>query len=77
MLAAVASLSSDYDGQFFVPGGREDDQLLTMLGYEWGGLRARGWTLRAQLSYVDNASTVAIYDYNRLDAGLSLRREFR
>lgn len=77
LLASVASLSSDYDGQFFVPGGREDDQLATALGYEWGGLRVSGWILRAQVSYVENASTVALYDYDRIDAGVTLRKEFR
>jgi hypothetical protein len=77
MLASVASLTAEYDGQFIVPGTREDDQLGATLGYEWGGLRARGWTVRAQLNYVDNSSTVALYDYDRVDAGVSLRKEFK
>jgi len=77
MAASVGTLSSEYDGQFFVPGGRDDDQTGVTLGYEWSGLRARGWTLRAQVSYVDNASTVALYDYDRIDAGVSMRKEFR
>jgi tetratricopeptide (TPR) repeat protein len=74
--ASVASVSSDYDGLFF-GGTREDDQLGVSLGYEWGGLRGRGWTLRAQASYVDNSSTVTLYDYGRLDVGVSARKEFR
>ncbi len=73
----MSSLSSDYDGQFFGPNGREDDQAGVMLGYDWGGWRASGWMLRAQLSYVDNASTVELYDYDRLDAGVSVRKEFK
>lgn len=77
MLVSVASLSSDYDGEFFPGQTRDDDQLAAALGYEWGGLRATGWTLRAQLNYVDNRSTVTLYDYDRLDAGLSVRKEFR
>jgi tetratricopeptide (TPR) repeat protein len=77
LLVAVSSLSSDYDGQFFGPNGREDDQTGVMLGYDWGGWRASGWMLRAQLNYVDNASTITLYDYDRLDAGVSVRKEFK
>ena len=76
VLVSVAGVSSDYDGLFF-GARRDDEQLGTTLGYEWGGLRALGWTLRAQLNYVDNRSSVALYDYDRLDAGVSLRKEFR
>jgi outer membrane protein len=75
MMASLASVSSDYDGAF--PGSRSDDQLGATVGYEWGGWRATGWTVRANLDYVDNQSTVALYDYDRLDAGVSVRKEFR
>jgi len=74
--ASIASLSSAYDGPFAV-GDRDDDQLGAALGYEWSALRARGWTLGLHLNYVDNRSTVALYDYDRIDAGLSVRKEFR
>lgn len=76
VILAGSSLSSDYDGTFFGM-VRTDDQIGGSLAYEWAGWRARGWSLRLQASYVDNASTVALYDYDRLDAGLLLRREFR
>jgi tetratricopeptide (TPR) repeat protein len=73
---SVADLDSDFDGRFFGE-ARTDEQLSGALGYEWGAWRATGWSFRIQASYVDNASTVALYDYDRLDAGLSLRREFK
>ncbi len=76
VLASIASLSADYDGSFFGL-ERSDDQIGGQLGYEWGGLRALGWTLRAQLNYVDNASSIALYNYDRVDAGVSVRKEFR
>jgi tetratricopeptide (TPR) repeat protein len=76
LLVSVASVTSGYDGLFF-GGTRDDDQLGLSLGYEWGGLRGSGWALRAQAGYVDNSSTVTLYDYDRLDVGLSLRKEFR
>jgi hypothetical protein len=75
LVASLASVSSSYDGTF--PGNRDDDQLGATLGYEWGRWRVRGWTVRTQLNYVDNRSTVALYDYDRLDAGVSVRKEFR
>jgi tetratricopeptide (TPR) repeat protein len=75
VLASLAGLTSDYDGASL--GSRSDDQIGGALGYEYGAWRPLGWTLRAQVSYVDNQSTVALYDYDRLEAGVSVRKEFR
>ena len=76
LMLSVASLTADYDRGFFGL-TRDDKQLSGAIGYEWGGLRALGWTLRGQLNYVDNASSVALYNYDRVDAGVSVRKEFR
>ncbi|MGH8029677.1 MAG: tetratricopeptide repeat protein, partial [Arenimonas sp.] len=76
LLASIATLTAAYDGVFFGQ-DRDDDQLAGTLGYEWGGWRAVGWTVRGQLNYVDNSSSVALYDYDRIDAGLSIRKEFK
>ncbi len=76
LLASVAMLSSDFDATPFGQ-TRSDDQLSGMVGYEWGGWRQLGWTVRGQLGYVDNSSSVALYDYDRIDVGVSVRREFR
>jgi tetratricopeptide (TPR) repeat protein len=35
------------------------------------------WTLRPQLNYSRNESNIAIYDYNRIDVSLTVRRNFR
>ena len=78
LFLSVASLNSDFDGIFF-PGTpvRADEQLSAVIGLDWGVYRAAGWLLRGQISYVDNSSNVSLYDYNRVDAGLSLRKEFK
>ncbi|MGH8441383.1 MAG: FimV/HubP family polar landmark protein [Nevskiaceae bacterium] len=76
LLASIAMLSSDYDQPPFGQ-TRSDDQLVGTLGFDWGGWRTLGWAVRAQLSYVDNSSTVALYDYDRIDLGVSIRREFK
>ena len=73
---AFSFLTSNFDGTFFGK-QRDDQQLAATLGLDWGVYRATGWLLRGQLIYVDNSSTVALYDYDRLDAGLSLRKEFQ
>ena len=73
---AFTFLSSDFDGTFFGK-QRDDEQLAATLGLDWGVYRATGWLLRGQLTYVDNSSTVTLYDYDRIDAGLSLRKEFQ
>ena len=75
ILVTVSSLASDYDGVFF-GSTRSDDQLGATLAYDWNRWRANGWTLRGQLAYSDNASTVELYDYDRLDAGVYVRKEF-
>jgi tetratricopeptide (TPR) repeat protein len=76
VFVSLTDLDSDFDGAFFGE-PRSDEQLNGVLGYEFSGWRASGWTARVQASYVDNASTVDLYDYDRLDAGLSLRKEFK
>lgn len=76
VILSLTDLDSDFDGAFFGE-ARSDEQLSALLGYEFGGWRARGWTARVQASYVDNTSTVDLYDYDRLDAGVSVRKEFK
>lgn len=76
LFLSLANLDSNYDGVFFgMP--RKDQQFSATLGLDWGVYRASGWLLRGQMSYVDNSSDVSLYDYNRVDAGLSLRKEFK
>jgi tetratricopeptide (TPR) repeat protein len=76
VFVSLTDLDSDFDGAFFGE-PRSDEQFHGVLGYEFSGWRASGWTARVQASYVDNASTVDLYDYDRLDAGVSLRKEFK
>lgn len=76
---SVGGIESDYDTSVttFFGSARKDEQLSAALGYEWGAYRAAGWIVRAQIGYVNNSSDVALYDYDRLDAGFTLRKEFR
>ncbi|HUX91530.1 MAG TPA: tetratricopeptide repeat protein [Gallionellaceae bacterium] len=55
---------------------QRNDHLYDMaLGASWRWDRL--WTLRAQLSYSINDSNIAIYDYDRTDVSLTVRRDFR
>jgi hypothetical protein len=45
------------------------------LGVNWRWDRL--WTLRGQLNYSINHSNIAIYDYDRTDVSLTVRRDFR
>ena len=72
--ASVAMLTSEFDGRF-LGGEREDDQTVAQLELELPGLLG-GWLLRPSLIYVDNSSSLTLYEYDRLEAGLALVRTF-
>ncbi len=74
--ASVAGLQSNYDDLFF-GSERKDTQYSAQLGLEWRDFPVRLWGIKTQLTYVDNRSDIVIYDYDRFDIGLALRREFR
>lgn len=53
-----------------------DDRLVDLtMGANW--LWDKQWTLRPQLSYSSNKSNIPIYEYNRVDVSLIVRRDFR
>jgi outer membrane protein len=76
-LFSAGVLEADYDGQFLPGQPRDDEQVNATLAYQWSGWKPLGWTLRGQAAWIDNRSTVPLFDYERLDAGVSVRREFR
>ena len=54
---------------------RTDKQTDAAVGAVWRIDRA--WHLRPQLTYTRNASTIAINAYDRYEASVTLRREFK
>ncbi|MDD2894289.1 MAG: porin family protein [Halothiobacillaceae bacterium] len=54
---------------------RDDKQIDVALGGNWSF--AKSWTLRPQLSYTRNKSNIAIYSFDRIDASITVRRDFR
>ncbi len=54
---------------------RSDRQYDAGFGFNWR--LAPDWSLRPQLSYTRNSSNIELYDYNRYDLSITLRRDFR
>lgn len=72
--ALVGGLHSDYDEAFFGQ-TRRDRQFSVQLQLEIPAV-FREWTLQPSLAYVDNQSDVALYEYERVEAGLHLQRRW-
>lgn len=54
---------------------RDDKQIDAALGGNWSF--AKFWSLRPQISYTRNKSNIAIYSFDRIDASITVRRDFR
>jgi hypothetical protein len=71
-------LQSDYaDSPGFFGTDRQDDQYAAVIAADVDRWPGDGWTLSPHLRYVRNQSNVPLYDYDRWEAGVSLRRSFR
>jgi tetratricopeptide (TPR) repeat protein len=66
---------TDYDEPFFGL-EREDDIYSFTVGRSWAGFPSKDWTLTAQINYSEKDSSVDLYDYNRWEVGVFLRRIF-
>jgi tetratricopeptide (TPR) repeat protein len=72
LYAAVGSLTSDYDGLFF-GAAREDDQLTTIVQFEFRDVWADGLSIIPRVRYIENESDVALYEYDRTEVGIFFR----
>lgn len=69
---SIGSLTTEFDGLFFgLP--REDEQFTAAVRLEFRDVFTDGLTLVPGLIYVDNASDVALYEYDRTEIGLLIR----
>ncbi len=76
--AEAAYLSTDYaDSPGFFGIDRRDRQWSALLATEYQNWPARGWSLAPRLRYVKSDSNVSLYEYDRTEAGIYLRRNFR
>ena len=65
----------EYDDQFFGL-DREDDLLGVALGAPWPRFPMGDWSTTFRLSYSEKDSTVSLYEFDRLEAGLTLQKLF-
>ena len=72
--ASLGTLESDYDGLFFGE-ARTDRQVSVQLQVDMPELFG-GWTLRPAVAFVDNQSDIPLYEYERVEAGLTLQRRW-
>jgi hypothetical protein len=73
--AELSEMSTSYDGTFF-GSTREDDQLALTLAADLQDFPARRWTLTPRLRYMKNDSNISLYEYDRFEAVVYIRRGF-
>lgn len=76
LYASLAAQRGDYqDANPLFVIRRTERQYDVVAGAAWRF--AKDWSLRPQLAYTHNTSNILLYDYDRIDASLTLRREFK
>ena len=73
--AEISGLSTRFDGSFF-GNARHDNQLGLTLAADLQDFPARRWTLTPRFRYMKNDSNISLYEYDRFEAVLYVRRGF-
>lgn len=73
--AELSGMSTSYNGSFF-GSSRDDHQLALTLAADLQDFPARRWTLTPRLRYMKNDSNISLYEYDRFEAVLYIRRGF-
>lgn len=75
LYAEVSSMTTDFDGTFF-GSSRKDDQLGLTVAFDLQNFPFAKWSVSPRLRYVKNDSDIALYEYDRFEAVVFLRRGF-
>ncbi len=67
--------TTDYNEQFFTL-DREDDIYSFTVGKSWARLPTKDWMLTGQINYSQKNSTVDLYQFDRWEIGIFLRRTY-
>jgi tetratricopeptide (TPR) repeat protein len=71
-------LRTDYDDTpGFFGADREDEEVGGLIAFEFHSWPAEDWTLNPRVRYLQHDSNIALYEYDRWEASLYLRRSFR
>mgnify|MGYP002277192013 CR=1 FL=1 len=71
-LAHGGVVFSGYDGRFFTD-SRDDDLYHAVVGLDWRPFVDPRWSLQPHASFYKNSSTIRLFDYDRIEVGLTLR----
>jgi hypothetical protein len=71
----LSEMTSDYDGTFF--GSRRKDELFAAtLAFDFQNFPAAKWSLAPRVRYMKSDSDVSLYEYDRVEAVIYIRRSF-
>jgi hypothetical protein len=71
----LSDMVSDYDGRFF-GSGRKDKLLAASLSMDFQNFPSAKWSVAPRVRYMKSDSDVSLYDYDRVEAVVYIRRSF-
>jgi outer membrane protein len=71
----VSRVSTDYDGTFF-GAERSDDLTAATISLDFQNFPAAKWSMAPRVRYMKNDSNVSLYEYDRVEAVIFVRRSF-
>ena len=71
----LSDMTSDYDGQFF-GSSRKDEVLTATVALDFQNFPAEKWSVAPRVRYMKSDSDVSLYEYDRVEAVVYIRRSF-
>lgn len=71
----LSYMSTDYDGTFF-GADRSDDLLGATVAFDFQNFPAAKWSVAPRVRYMKSDSSIALYQYDRVEAVIYIRRNF-
>jgi tetratricopeptide (TPR) repeat protein len=71
----LSYMTTEYDGAFFGL-DRSDDQLGATVAMDFQNFPAAKWSVAPRVRYMKNHSSIALYEYDRVEAVVYIRRSF-
>jgi hypothetical protein len=71
----LSDMVSDYDGRFF-GSSRKDKLLAATVSMDFQNFPSAKWSVAPRVRYMKSDSDVSLYDYDRVEAVVYIRRSF-
>ena len=75
IFAELSGMTTDYDGTFF-SSPRKDHLYGVTVAFDLQNFPAEKWSLAPRLRYLQNDSKISLYEYDRVEAVVFIRRDF-